>query len=142
MLDDMMDDKVFLALDVWREARNQTLLGQTAVAYSVLNRVARPSWWGSDIMTVLFKKWQYSSLTDPKDRQLTTWPVKDSVWKQCLNVACDAISGVSGNPVPGADSYWDDSISAPKWATPDKFVRKIGQLNFYNVDMDHEVSHA
>ena len=140
--DDLMDDKVFLALAIWREARGETLLGQTAMAYSILNRVAKPCWWGHTIMEVLFKKWQYSSLTDPKDRQLTAWPVKDKVWKQCLSVACDAISGVSSNPAPGSDSYFDDSISAPKWATQDKFVRKIGRLNFYNIDMDTEISHG
>ena len=136
--DDLMDDKVFLALVVWREARGEEIDGQIAVAMSILNRVHKPCWWGKSLMEVIFKKWQYSSVTDPNDKQLTLWPVKNEVWKQCLRVASDAIYGVCKDPVPHADSYFDVSISAPKWATSDKFVKKIGRLNFYNIDMDTE----
>ena len=142
MIDDLMADKVFLALVVWREARGESLTGQTAVAMSILNRVHRPSWWGNDVMTVVFKKWQYSSMTAPKDPQTINWPVNDAVWKQCLQVASDAIVGLTPDPAPGADSYWDSSITAPKWATQDNFVCKIGKLSFHNTDHDHEVPYA
>lgn len=141
--DDLMDDKVFLALDVYREGRGEPIDGQIAIAMSVLNRVHKPCWWGNDVLSVLFKKWQYSSLTDPRDKQLTIWPSKkDEVWKQCLRVASDAIYGISKDPAPHADSYFDDSIPAPKWATNDKFVCKIGRLTFYNIDMDTEVQNG
>lgn len=132
-------DKVFLALVVWREARGETVLGQTAVAYSVLNRVYRPCWWGKSVMEVIFKKWQYSSMTDPKDPQLTSWPKDDFVWERCLGVAGSVLTGAMDNPAPGADSYWDSSIMAPKWATPETFIRKIGRLSFHNVDHDLEI---
>lgn len=91
-------------------------------------------------MEVLFKKWQYSSLTDPKDPQLTTWPKDDTVWGHCLYVADGVLNGVFSNPVPGADSYFDLSIPAPAWATPEMFVKQIGKLRFYNVDRDVEVA--
>jgi spore germination cell wall hydrolase CwlJ-like protein len=89
-------------------------------------------------MEVLFKRWQYSSLTDPRDPQLTTWPKDDPVWGQCLYVADGVLNGVFSNPVPGADSYHDISIPAPAWATPEMFVKQIGKLRFYNVDKDVE----
>jgi len=138
MKDTRMSDIVFMALAIWREARGESILGQTAVAMSILNRVARPSWWGHSVLEVLFKKWQYSSLTDPHDPQLTAWPIENAIWQQCLQVAADAIHGISDNPVPGADSYFDDSIPAPKWATPETFVKQIGKLRFYNLDHDRE----
>ena len=138
MIDSNMSNIVFMALVIWREARGETEIGQTAVAWSILNRVAKPSWWGKTIMEVLFKRLQYSSMTDPRDKQLTVWPVDDAVWKQCLQMAYDVIHGLSKNPVPGADSYYDISIPPPKWATPDKFVIKIGRLNFYNMNSDVE----
>jgi len=138
-VDVLISHIVFLALVVWREARGESILGQTAVAHSVLNRVHKPGWWGTDIMSVVFKKWQYSSMTDPHDPQLTAWPKNDAVWQQCLQVAWDVVYGMSENPAPTADSYFDDSISPPKWATLDTFVRKIGRLSFYNVDRDIEV---
>lgn len=131
-------DIVFLALVIWREARGESQDAQIAVAHTILNRVRRPSWWGRSVMEVLFKKWQYSSMTDPKDPQLTTWPKDDTVWRQCLFVAQEAMEGRFSNPVPGADSYHDISIAAPKWATDEMFVRQIGKLRFFNVDLDTE----
>jgi len=130
-------DTVFLALVIWREARGETVIGQRGVAYSILNRVEKPSWWGNDIQSVLFKKWQYSSITDPKDPQLTKWPAShNEAWQHCFMVAVDVISHSVENPVIGADSYFDISIPNPKWATADKFVKQIGRIKFYNIDGD------
>jgi len=139
-----MDQKsvntVFMALAIWREARGESIQGQIGVAFSILNRVNRPSWWGKTVMEVLFKKWQYSSLTDPHDPQLTTWPKDDTAWKQCLQIADNVLSGViTENPVPGADSYVDVTARLQSWMTEDRFVKQIGLLKFYNVDKDVEV---
>jgi spore germination cell wall hydrolase CwlJ-like protein len=132
-------DRTFMALCVWREARGASAAAQGRVAHCIMNRVKRPAWWGRDIMSVIFKKWQFSSLTDPNDRQLTTWPKSDDKsWIQCLKVACGVIDGVLPNPVPGADSYFDTSIQAPYWATPETFVRQIDNIRFYNLDKDVE----
>lgn len=132
-------DIAFLALTLWREARGETNEVKIGIAHVVLNRVSRPSWWGNDISSVLFKKWQFSSLTDPNDRQLTTWPsTSDKSWQQCLDIAVSVLSGLTNNPVPGADSYYDISIPSPKWATKDVFVKQIGRVRFYNLDRDIE----
>lgn len=134
-------DKTFLALTVWREARGESAQVQAGIAHVILNRVRRPSWWGHDIMSVLFKKWQFSSLTDPRDRQLTTWPASnDPSWQQCLKISCGVVDGQIKNPVPGADSYYDISIPAPNWATSKTFVAQIGRVRFYNLDRDIEAS--
>ena len=138
-------DIVFLALTIWREARGETKDVQAGIASCILNRVHRPSWWGRDVSSVVFKKWQFSSLTDPNDKQLTTWPVSsDPSWQQCLQVAADSMAGNPScnysNPVPGADSYYDISIPAPKWATADVFVKQLGRVRFYNLDRDVEVA--
>lgn len=132
-------DRAFLALAIWREARGESPEVQAGIANVILNRVARPSWWGNDIMSVVFKKWQFSSLTDPNDAQLTTWPnTSDGSWLQCLDIACNAIDENISNPVRGADSYYDISISAPKWATDDTFVVQLGRVRFYDLDKDIE----
>jgi len=130
-------DTVFLAFVMWREARGETIICQTGVGYSVLNRVDNPKWWGNDVQSVIFKKWQYSSMTDPRDPQLTRWPSpQDKSWQQCFRVAVDVMSHNAINPVIGADSYFDVSIPNPKWATADKFVAQIGRIKFYNIDGD------
>ena len=144
MKDEQMKDEqkwsevVFLALVIWRESRGEGLVGQVAVACSILNRVARPSWWGKTVMEVLFKRLQYSSMTDKRDAQLVVWPGNDSIWKQCVTVAKNALEGKLPNPVPGADSYYDISIPAPNWATPETFVKQVGRIRFHNLDHDVE----
>ena len=127
-----------LGLVVWREARGEPRGCRMGVASTVLNRVASPKWWGSDISSVVTKAWQYSSLTDPHDPQLTKYPtMADDSWHECLQVALNALDSVYGSPCPGADSYHDTSISAPAWAKPEMFVCQIGRIRFFNTDGDH-----
>ena len=140
-----MYERVLLAITLWREARGEPFSGKVAVAQSIKNRVDHPAWWGADIISVLTKKWQYSSLTDPNDRQLTTWPkADDHLFEECLTIADGVMNGTYTSPLTrGADSYFDDSLQGdniPKWAKehPERFVGKIGRLNFYNNDCDVE----
>lgn len=134
-----------LALTLWREARGESRDARIAVAHTVKNRLSKPGWWGNDWISVLTKKWQYSSLTDPKDGQLTAWPAaSDHVFEECLEIAQAVIEGTIRSQLAGIDSYFDDSLQGdlvPKWAreNPSKFVGKIGRLNFYNMDSDVEV---
>jgi N-acetylmuramoyl-L-alanine amidase len=130
---------VFLALTVWREARGEEYLAKLAVAYSILERVAHPKWWGDDLMSVVFKRLQYSSMTHAGDPNLIDWPqAADSTWSDSMIAAMAATGKGAANPAPGADSYFDDSIAPPSWAKPEMFVLKIGRLNFYNLDRDFE----
>lgn len=132
---------VFLALTIWREASNQPHGTKVAVGYSILNRVERPSWWGTDLLSVLFKRWQYSSLTAPGDPNLVRWPLPaDPSWLDSMAAAEAVLDRTEPNPFPGADSYFDESITSPTWATPDKYCGRSGAFYFYNVDMDHEAS--
>jgi len=128
-----------LALVVWREARGEGELGMRAVACSIRNRVRCPAWWGRDYAEVVTKKWQYSAMTAPGDSQLVKFPAgNDREFAQALMIAHAILTGSVDNPVLGADSYYDDSIPAPKWATAETFVRKVGRLNFHNLDRDYE----
>jgi hypothetical protein len=133
-----------LALTLYREARGESYEAKIAVAHTVKNRLDHPGWWGNDWISVLTRKWQYSSLTDPNDKQLTTWPkASDAAFAECLTIAERAVTGVSNSSLKGIDSYYDDSLQGdqrPKWAKehPERFVGKIGRLNFYNMDCDIE----
>ncbi len=133
-------DVTFLALVLWREARGEPHDCKIAVASSIMNRVMRPSWWGRTLLEVVTKKWQYSSMTDPKDAQLTTWPRYDATFIECMEVARDVLMGRVASLTPGADSYYDVSIAAPHWATPGTFVGQVGRIRFYNLDRDVEVT--
>jgi cell wall hydrolase len=134
-------DHWYLAMVIWREARGESAQGRAAVGWSVLNRVQKPCWWGDSIETVVTKAWQYSSMTDPRDRQLArAWPhSSEQAWQECFEIARQLIAGeVLDNPVPCADSYHDISIAPPKWTEKARKVGQIGRLVFYDVDRDHE----
>ena len=125
---------VLLAIALWREARGTGEAGMTAVGFSILTRVENPTWWGHTLVEVLGKKWQYSSMAAPGDPQLLFWPDDaEESWRLAIAVADAVLAKSVENPVPGADSYFDDSINPPKWASPDRLVAKVGRLNFYRV---------
>jgi spore germination cell wall hydrolase CwlJ-like protein len=140
---DYVQDVYLMALVVWREARNEPREGKIAVAYTIMNRVKYTKWWGETCAEVIFKKWQYSSMTDPNDPQLKLLPqpyepVGWRSWAECLGIARDVYEESIINPAPGADSYFADYIPTPKWADPKKFVVKIGHHSFYDLDSDYE----
>ena len=133
-----------LAIMLYRESRGESDEAKIAVAHTVMNRVSSPGWWGNDLVSVIGKKWQYSSMTDPHDPQLIVWPkADDAAFETCLHIAGNVVLGVYNSPLKGIDSYYDDSLKGdlmPKWAKehPERLVGKIGRLNFYNMDCDIE----
>jgi len=128
-----------LALTLWREARSESHEARVAVAQSVMNRVMRPGWWGHTIDEVLTKKWQYSSLTDPADKQLRFWPLaSDALFLDCLEIAQGAMDATLPDLMPGADSYHDTSIAPPYWTAKARRCGQIDRLVFYDVDHDFE----
>jgi len=133
-------DHYYLALTIYREARGESVECRVAVGCSILNRVARPSWWGASVNEVVTKRWQYSSLTDPKDPQLSrAWPtLKEKAWQECWEIARLLLADQLPNPVPGADSYYDVSISAPPWTAAARRVTQIGKIVFWDVDHDYQ----
>jgi spore germination cell wall hydrolase CwlJ-like protein len=135
-------DTALAWITVWREAQGEPMAGQIAVCYTLITRAAHPSWMGHTIEECAIKAWQYSSLTAPGDPNLIKWPkLSDPVGLACMRVADEVLRGAVGNPFPGADSYYDDSLpSIPKaWGPNPKFLGKIGRLNFYQVNLDWQV---
>lgn len=142
MANDGLKDRAAFGLFVlmlWREARGETDECIAAVAHCVLNRIKRASWWGNSLYSVVTKKWQFSSMTDPRDKQLALFASEgDLSWHRCLSIADKVLRGEIANPVPGADSYFDISIGDPKWTKDARFVAQIGRIKFYDVDHDYE----
>jgi spore germination cell wall hydrolase CwlJ-like protein len=133
----LISDLYLLALTIWREARGEPPIAQRGVASVIMRRARLGGWWGSSITAVCVKPWQFSSLTDPKDPQLSKWPaLSDPAWTQAMQVAIAAVDGSLVSPCPTADSYYDISIVPPKWATPETFVGEAGRLRFYQTRQD------
>src|SRR6185436_5581841 len=100
---DFFTEVFYLAFVAWREARSAKLpdSARLGVMFVILDRVAAKTWFGKTVAEVSTKKLQFSSLTDPNDRQLTTWPVEgDPSWFNCVSLAMQVTAGAHNNPVP------------------------------------------
>jgi len=137
MLDYSTYEQSMLALLVWREARGEVYQAKMAVAFSVLNRVKNPKWWGTSLGAVVAKKWQYSSMAAPGDPNLILYPLPhDLSFHDTLSAVNAVLFNSPINQTAGADSYYDLSIPPPKWAKPEQFVKQIGAFRFFNTDGD------
>lgn len=136
------EDLDILARTVFGEARGEPWLGRVAVAYVVLNRVRRPSWWSrwvdgftSDtVAAVCRKKAQFSCWNpgDPNRRAIEQATVEDPVFLECLTAASVALAGLVPDPTDGADHYHTLTVSPP-WSRGVTPVARIGQHLFYKL---------
>lgn len=139
-------ERFIWAMTVWREASNQLYDVKAAVAHSIKNRVDHPAWWGKNLVEVCTKREQYTSMnTKSDDPNLRRWPpYGDVAFQECV----DIVRGIQTRLIlpifPGADSYYDDSIAAPWWATkrPECYLGKAGAFHFYNMDEDVEATNG
>jgi spore germination cell wall hydrolase CwlJ-like protein len=125
-----------LPLVIWREAQNQGYIGMLAVGWVIRNRVLNPSWWGTDWVSVILKKFQFSSF-NWNDPNYGKFPKGDEPsWQDALRAALDAFLGSMADPTNGATYYFDRSLdsSPPKWSTGGSTVhtKDIGAFHFYH----------
>ena len=112
-----------LAQNLYHEARGEPEEGQVAVAYVVLNRVARRIR-GSDVCSVIWAPKQFSWTAHPRQIQ------DRKSWQKAWQIAKAVLAGELPNPVGPADHYHADNVY-PAWARKKKKVRKIGHHIFY-----------
>jgi len=114
--------KECLALNVYHEARNQTIDGQYAVAHVTMNRVAS-SKHADNICDVVYANKQFSwtwTLTD-------TTPDDQKAYNLAYTIASEVISNKSNDNTNGADHYHADYVN-PFWAT-EEFMIKTAQID-------------
>lgn len=65
---DHLTDAELLAWLTYGEAEGEPIAGQLAVMHTVLNRIAKPRWWGNDVRSVILCPHQYDGLARiPRD---------------------------------------------------------------------------
>jgi spore germination cell wall hydrolase CwlJ-like protein len=153
----MPDNKVFeqltetylLALCIWAEARNQGLEGMQAVGSVILNRVARPGWWGHDIKSVVLAPKQFSCFNedDPQrprmieiannfiETMTQDYPLRACVWVAAGLLGYPLHSlGVQGQFIEsnvGAATHYHTGAVAPAWKDKMTIVKQIKDHIFY-----------
>lgn len=126
------------ALTLWREARGSPREGKAGVAWAIIRRTRKPGWYNAhrpgSVVAACVQPWQFSSMTDPKDSQLTRFPLPtEPEWVECVDVMERALAGTEPDPTPGADSYYAVSIPPPDWAKDAPFIGQVGHHRFYRV---------
>lgn len=122
-----------LARTVYGEARGEPVRGMEAVAAVVMNRVARPGWWGDDILSVCLRPAQFScwNPSDPNRAVIEAAAPTDPVFAACLRISRRAAAGVLPDPVVGATHYHNRD-AWPRWARGKAPCAEVGRHLFYN----------
>lgn len=125
-----------LARVIWGECRGVDQIEARAIAHVVVNRAAKPGWWGRDVKSVCLKAGQFSCLNpgDPNLPKILSGVFSDGNWTNCLREASDAISGASEDPTNGAVSYHAASMHTyPAWSYEMHKTVNIGSHIFYKL---------
>jgi len=119
-----------LALNIYHEARSESMEGQIAVAQVTLNRVAH-SEWPSTICEVVYEPKQFSWTHLLKDHSAT----EARAWKKAQIIARDVMIGNVEDPTYGAVFYHANYVN-PNWAEYVDLTKVIGNHLFYTWDGD------
>jgi hypothetical protein len=106
-----------LARIITAEARGEPIVGKLAVAWVVMNRVARKNRWGDTITQVITQPYQFAQ------------PAVQ-VNEVALAVAQLVVAGYTKDPVEGATHFHATSVT-PSWAPKIQRIRQIGRHIFY-----------
>lgn len=123
-----------LARTIYGESRGESLFGKIAVAYTIVNRASRPSWWGKTVMEVCLKPWQYScwNAADPNSKLIKEVTLESHSFRDCFGVACLVLNRTMDDPTNGATHYYALSMPVPpKWAASLKATGVIGGHKFF-----------
>lgn len=120
-----------MGLCIRSEASGEPLIGQLAVAYVVLNRVAAKTWFGRDIREVVLKPWQFSWFNPGLDRLAALEIAKNLDYSYILMGEL-AVARPDLDPTYGATHFYSTDISEPYWAKAMKSKVQIGKHRFYS----------
>lgn len=127
---DLMEGILWLALNIYFEARNQPVKGQYAVAHVTLNRAAQGN---KSIKEVVLEPGQFSWVKNNHRnmRASKIYVGEKDAFSKAVQIALSAY--VTPDPTNGATHY-HASYVRPKWASKLKRKTKIGQHIFYAVN--------
>jgi len=128
-----------LALTVYHEARNQSTVGQYAVAQVVMNRVVDDRF-PNDVCAVVTQGIHWQSKPARNRCQFSFYcdglsdePYNAPAFQRAYTVAEDALDGYSTGLLDGATHYHADYVM-PTWALHHTHIVKIDQHIFYRWD--------
>jgi N-acetylmuramoyl-L-alanine amidase len=119
------DGLMCLALNIYWEARNQSVAGQLAVAQVTLNRVLDPRY-SDNVCDVVYEHKQFSWYWDGK----SDVPIENHAWERAYLIASAALDG-SGHVALEGVTHYHAVYSKPYWKDHMVKVAKIDDHIFY-----------
>tara|TARA_Y100000114_G_C11696888_1_gene296459 strand:- start:390 stop:812 length:423 start_codon:yes stop_codon:yes gene_type:complete len=130
---------VCLAMNIYFEARNQSFIGQVAVAQVVMHRVYDERF-PNNVCDVVYQGERYSWNTDipVRNRCQFSWfcdgksdkPTDAMAWERSLLVASGVYGGGSYDTVSGATHYHSVDV-LPSWSESKQYIVRIDDHIFY-----------
>jgi N-acetylmuramoyl-L-alanine amidase len=118
----LLEGILWLTLNVYHEARGESVQGQMAVVHVTLNRAKRRN---MSIKEVVLEHKQFSWTLMPKSK----WKPKDKkAYKQCMEVVKKAVK--QKDFTNGATFFHSKKVH-PKWRKQMKYVGTYGNHKFY-----------
>lgn len=136
------DEIEILARTLYGEARGEYYkqsggLGSfIAVGNVVINRLMQRTWFGSSVIEVCKKPWQFSCWNpkDPNFKVVSQDRLTDSLFNFCKKVAVGLLMKNWPDLTKGSDHYHSVNIEGlPKWAVNQRPQIQIGQHVFYKL---------
>lgn len=128
------DEQLALARTMYGEARGEGPEGMAAVAAVIMNRKEQGGWFGSDLMAVIFKPWQFSAWNenDPNRNKIANlMPGQgNQTFDLAYEIAGQALQGTLPDRTGGATHYHTNAVS-PNWASRLVRTTSIGNHIFY-----------
>jgi N-acetylmuramoyl-L-alanine amidase len=114
-----------LAMNVYWEARDQSLAGQVAVAQVTMERVESPKY-PNDVCSVVYEHKQFSWYWDGE----SDVPKEEKAWDRAQMVAKGVLAGSGHSDLAGVTHYHALYVK-PYWAQEMTMVAKIDDHMFY-----------
>lgn len=123
-----------IARTIYGESRGEGKIGMQAVTNTIMNRVAKQTWYGLTPFEVCHKKWQYSCWNSGDPNLPIIQEADDSipVFVDAKNIAGKAVAGELEDITNGATHYYDKRIPTPDWAEGKEACAAIGHHLFFN----------
>lgn len=126
-----------LARTIYGEARNQRHMGKEAVAWVVLNRLNKRSWYGDTIAGVCLKPWQFScwNADDPNADKIRGVTLDNGDFQDCYLAALAVLKGFPAELFHFSATHYHHRDIKPSWAQGKEPMAMIQDHMFYD-DID------
>jgi len=133
----MNTDVDTLARTLYGEAKAGDVEDATAIAATIMNRVAYPNW-PNDVSAVCLQPYQFScwNVSDPNRLRIMNANVKEPWFRQCHEIAVKTIARQIPDQTDRATHYYAKTMKkAPKWAKGKAPCHQTaGHLFFNDID--------